>query len=89
MQIEKLQRSQETVKRSNAIELKAAKVRAKEMFDEMLTKRIDACTKAYEEEFETLATQFTSAVDEIATLKKTVLQLETSLHKQEELLSQY
>jgi hypothetical protein len=89
LQIEKLTKQQDTTKRSNAIELKAAKQRAKEMFDQMLAKRIDACTKAYAEEFEILATQFTGAVKEIATLKNRVNELETLLHNQEELLSQY
>jgi len=56
LQIEKLTKQQDTTKRSNAIELKAAKQRAKEMFDQMLAKRIEACTKAYAEEFEILAT---------------------------------
>ena len=40
------------------IYLKAAKVEAKELYDEIIQQRMDACKKAYNEEFEILAKNF-------------------------------
>lgn len=50
---------------TNKIELEQAKRKAKQMGEEMIEKRLNACTEVYEEEFEILANQFDSLQKEV------------------------
>ena len=53
------------IKQQNKVELKHAKEKAKEMYEEMMEQKLTACRKAYEEEFEVIAKQFEEFKDEI------------------------
>lgn len=48
----------ENERKTNKIYLKAAKVEAKELYEGIMYQRMDACKKAYNEEFEILAKNF-------------------------------
>lgn len=48
----------ENERKTNKIYLKAAKIEAKELYEGIMQQRMDACKKAYNEEFEILAKNF-------------------------------
>ena len=54
----KIQSQLDITKRTQKVELQHAKKKAVENAEQMLTQKLSACKKAYEEEFEVLAKQF-------------------------------
>ena len=60
------------MKKTFKIEMKQAKTKAKEMFEEMLRERLQTCKDTYSNEFQQLMDQFGRALIEIEDLKTVV-----------------
>lgn len=69
--------------------MKQAKIKAKEMFEQMLTDRLQACEETYKSEFNNLMAQFQAALTEIATLKATLEIERKTMNTQESLITSY
>jgi hypothetical protein len=53
-----VQSTLDVTKKTFKIEMKQAKIKAKEMFEQMLTDRLQACEDTYKSEFNNLMKQF-------------------------------
>ena len=69
--------------------MKQAKIKAKDMFEQMLTDRLQACEDTYKSEFNNLMKQFQGALTEIATLKATLEIERKTMNQQETFITSY
>lgn len=95
-QVAKLQREMKSLKstleverKTNKMQMKAAKIEAKDMYEKMMKQRIEACQDAFAEEFETLAKQFDKVSNQLDEAKKQIADLKGTVTMQEEQISGY